>query len=384
MSDNMQVIIKIAERCNLNCAYCYMYTGADQSWRNRPAFLSPTLRQAFIEKCRDYLASRPQATITLEFHGGEPLLLGKAPFREFLAALREALGYERASFCLQTNGTLLDDEWCDIFEAYGVAWSISCDGPPQIHNRYRLFHSGAPSADRVEQAIKLSIARHSSLFSGVLSVIDPATDGAAIVRYFYELGVRQLDLLMPDANYTSPPAHLAHYSSNALLTFLQDAFDEWIALQDGAFRIRLFEEMMRGIYGLRSGLDAFGGNLWGMMVVESDGSYQLLDVLRIGGEDEVATNLNLASHSFNDYLDKTKDIFPDACDTCQTCPVFSVCGGGYLPHRFDGQDYDRPSIHCSVLYSLIAHIYKQMRQVTPPALWQPASGLQISEPALMT
>lgn len=384
MSDNMQVIIKIAERCNLNCAYCYMYTGADQSWRNRPAFLSPQLRQQLIDNCYYYLEKHPQATITLEFHGGEPLLLGKDQFQEFLAQLRDALGYQRASFCLQTNGTLLDAEWCDIFEAYAVAWSISCDGPPQVHDRFRLYHNGAPSSKRVEQAIKLSIERESSLFSGILSVVDPTTDGAEVVRYFHELGVQQLDLLMPDANYTSPPTHLANYSSDALLAFLIAAFDQWISYQDSTFRIRLFEEMMRGIYGLRSGLDAFGGNLWGMMVIESDGSYQLLDVLRIGGESEVTTNLNATSHSFDDYLTHTKDLFPAACAACQVCPVFSVCGGGYLPHRFNGHDYDRPSIHCSVLFNLIAHIYQHMRRVTPTAMWQPASTLKINQYASLS
>jgi uncharacterized protein len=110
-----------------------------------------------------------------------------------------------------------------------------------------------------------------------------------------------------------------------------------------------------------------------MMVLESDGSYQLLDVLRIGGENEVATNLNVMSHSFNDYLEYTKHFFPDACDTCKACPVFSVCGGGYLPHRFDGHDYNRPTIHCSAMFNLIAHIYQFMRQVTPEAMWLPSS-----------
>lgn len=374
MSDNLQVIVKVAERCNLNCAYCYMYTGADQSWRLRPRFLSKDLRNTLIERAGAYLAQDPVREVTLELHGGEPLLLGLDKFEEFLADVRQRLGYERAIVCLQTNGTLFDESWRDLFERYHVSWSISSDGPPQVHDRFRLYHSGAPSSEDVERAIALSL--DSPLFGGVLSVIDPTHDGAEVVRYFYELGLRQADLLLPDASHAAPPQHLPQYSDARLLSFLRAAFDEWIAIGEPAYRIRFFEQIIRAIYGVRSRLDAFGGNLWGMLVVESDGSYQLLDVLRLGGQEQVATALNLAHHSFDDFLAKTEDQFPGPSDTCRACPVFQVCGGGYLPHRFDGVDYDRPSVYCDVLYGLIAHIYNYLRQVTPQTFWEPASALQ--------
>jgi uncharacterized protein len=373
MSDSLQIIVKVAERCNLDCAYCYMYHGADQTWRQRPAFLSAESQRHLTQRCADYLAADPYHHVTLEFHGGEPLLLGKETFAAYLAELRAALGTERASFCLQTNGTLLDDEWCDLFDTYGVTWSLSSDGPPEDHDRYRVFHDGRPSSHLVERAMRLSIDHPSPLFAGVLSVIDPAADAARLVRYFYDLGIRDLDLLLPDANYTSPPAHLARYSDEALLGYLVAAFDEWLAIGDPDFRIRLFAEMMRGLFGARSGLDAFGGQLWGMMVIESDGTYQLLDVLRIGGADQVTTGLTLAEHTMADYLARTKDIFPEPSATCRACRHFTACGGGYLPHRFDGHDYDRPSIHCAAIYGLLDHIQAYLHRVTPPELWQPVA-----------
>lgn len=370
MSDSLQIIVKVAERCNLDCAYCYMYHGADQSWRSRPAFLSPQNRTALRDRCADYLNEEPYRTVTLEFHGGEPLLLGKAAMDAYLSDLRAVLPPERVSMCLQTNGTLLDEGWCSLFESHNVSWSISSDGPPAVHDQFRLFHDGRPSSGLVENAIRLSVERDSAQFAGVLAVIDPATDAAETVRYFHRLGVGQLDLLLPDANHLSPPSHLQRYSQDALTSYLQDAFNEWIAIGDPGFRIRLFEEMIRGLYGLRSGLDAFGGNLWGMMVIESDGSYQLLDVLRIGGAEQVQTGLTLAEHSMADYLDHTRDLFPEPSATCQQCPYFRVCGGGYLPHRFNGHDYDRPSVHCDALFAIIGHIHGYLRTVTPPEMWR--------------
>lgn len=374
MSDHLQVIVKLAERCNLNCAYCYMYSGADQSWRDRPALLSPDDRRRLRDRCAEYLAADPGAKITLEFHGGEPLLLGKAAFAALMDELHDALPDERASYCIQTNGTLLDDEWCALLDAQGVAWSISCDGPPPIHDRYRLYHSGATSSAAVEAAIRRSLATGSSLFTGVLAVIDPATDGAAIVRYFHALGVRRIDLLLPDANHVAKPPHLPQDDPARLAAYLRAAFDAWTQLDDPEFRVRLFEEIIRGLYGLRSGLDAFGGQLWGMSVVESDGSYQLLDVMRLGGLAEVATGLDLARHTFADFLEATRDTFPPPCATCRECPLFRVCGGGYLPHRFNGVDYDRPSVHCEALYDLITHAYTYLRRVTPDALWGEATA----------
>ncbi len=373
MSDSMQVIVKVAERCNLNCEYCYMYSGADQSWRRRPARLAAGLRAKLVERCAEYLAARPNATVTLEFHGGEPLLLGKEAFEALLGDVRRELGYERAVCCIQTNGTLLDAEWCELFERYGVSWAISCDGPPEIHDRFRVSHGGRPSSAAVQRALALSVGRASPNFGGALAVVDPATDGARVVRYFHELGLRQLDLLLPDANHVSRPAHLDGPYDELLLDYLRAAFDAWIACADPGFRIRLFEEIMKGIFGRRSRLDAFGGDLWGMMVLESDGSYQLLDVLRLGGEAEVATGLNVEQHAFDDYLEATRDSFSEPCETCRSCPVFTVCRGGYQPHRFDGVGYDHPSVYCEVLYGLIDHIHRFVREVTPAAMWDGAA-----------
>lgn len=368
MTDHAQLIVKVAERCNLNCSYCYMYNAGDQSWRDRPAFLSTELQDKLVERCAEYLAANPRRGITLEFHGGEPLLLGKAAFRRLFARIRGELDGSRVFLCLQTNGVLLDEEWCELFEDYAVAWAISCDGPPPIHDRYRLFHSGKKSSAEVERAIRLSVSRNSKLFGGVLSVVDPGADPRRIVRYFHGLGVSDFDLLLPDMSHASKPAHLPGFSEEQLERFLIAAFDEWIACNDARYRIRLFAHMMRGIFGLRSTLDAFGGNLWGMAVIESDGSYQLLDVLRIHGLGEVATGLRLVDDSIDAFLDDTREQ-PEACGECKACPFFKVCGGGYLPHRYDGRGYDRPSVHCPALFGLIAHIHEHVRRVTPAEMW---------------
>jgi uncharacterized protein len=373
MSDNAQIIVKIVERCNLDCSYCYMYHGADQSWRTRPALLSTELQDLLVGRCADYLAADDMRVVTLEFHGGEPLLIGRPAFEDLLRKVRADLG-ERASLCIQTNGLLLDDAWLELFETYGVSWSISCDGPAAVSDRFRLDHMGRSSHQKVEDAIRLSQSRNSIHYGGVLAVIDPSGSAREIVHYFRDLGVQDFDLLLPDASHHALPSHLPEFSMEQVRDYLIEAFDAWIEIGDPDFKLRFFTHIMKGLFGLHSGLDAFGGELWGMLVVESDGSYQHLDVMRINGEGEVTTGMSLVEHTLDEYLAKTKGAAPEACQTCKDCPVFRVCGGGYAPHRFDGESYDNPSVYCDVLYALIAHIDDYLRNVTPTDIWAPVAA----------
>jgi uncharacterized protein len=367
------VIVKVAERCNLDCPYCFMYHGADQSWRERPKFLSAKNRALLIDRCVEHLDAHPTAGVTIELHGGEPLLLGKARMREFLDEVRWRLP-ERTSLCLQTNGTLIDEEWIDLFEEHHVRWGVSSDGPPAIHDQYRRTHGGRPTAARVEAAIGRGMARRKAggrSLSGVLAVANPAASGGDLIRYFHGLGVPFVDLLLPDANKIHAPFYAPEYTTEDLLGYYIDAFEAWAKIDDPEFEVRIFTEIMRGLFGERSDLDAFGAELSSIIVVESDGSYEFVDVMHICGADYIQTPLSLQNSSFSAYVDYARQRLPTACDTCQACPVFDACGGGYLPHRFDGKGFDNPSYYCDLLMPLIMHVYNYVRRVTPGSMWMP-------------
>jgi uncharacterized protein len=368
---SMTVIVKIAERCNLACPYCYMYTGPDQSWRDRPAFLDPARAQRLVDRLAEHLDAAEENAVVLNFHGGEPLLFGQERWRALLSDIAARLPAERVQLAVQTNGVLLDEAWLALFAEFGVHYCISCDGPPSVHDRLRMFHDGRPSAKQVEDAIRLAIRRdQAGLFSGVLAVVDSSADGAEVVRYFHDLGVRGLDLLIPDAHYKTPASHPSRCDHAALLAYLTRAFDQWIGYHDPGFGIRIFEEFILGLFGRPSQVDAFGGDLSNAMVVESDGSYQLVDVLHTCGEDQVVTPLHLDGHRIEDFRRHALAVIPPACAACKACPVFGACGGGYLPHRFDGEGYDNPSVYCDVLYPLITHIRSYLRSVTPARMWR--------------
>ena len=204
--------------------------------------------------------------------------------------------------------------------------------------------------------------------------IHPEADGAQVVRYFHDLGVRGLDLLIPDAHYGTSPAHVSHCEHAALLNYLMRAFDQWISYQNPEFGIRIFEEFIVGLFGRPSQVDAFGGDLSNALVLESDGSYQFVDVLHTCGEDQVVTPMHVSWHSFEDFHRHAAAVLPKACATCRQCPIFGVCGGGYLPHRFDGKGFDNPSVYCDVLYPLITYIRDYLRSVTPARMWSTSTA----------
>jgi len=353
------VMVKLAERCNIECDYCYMYTGVDQGWRTRPAKLAEGNSTALARRLEEFRSTHPGSKIMLEIHGGEPLLVGKSNMRKFLGDVRASLPPSDLHICAQTNAVLLDPEWLSIFDEYQGTISISCDGPPEIHDRHRVRYDGSGTGQAVEKAIRLCLEhpRSDELFSGVLAVAEPTYDSRRIVRYFRDLGVTNFDFLLPDANYIHPPKHVRDYSHPMMLRFLENAFDEWMAIDDPDFTIRMFSNFIRGIFGRRSTLDAFGGDLWPIVVVESDGSYRLLDVLAICEEGVTETNLHVTTDTLSKYLDYTRSYYPPPSATCRNCEAFTACGGGYLAHRFDGKSYDNPSFYCEVFLG----IYRPIR-----------------------
>lgn len=370
---SLWVIAKVAERCNLDCPYCYMYHSADDSWRSRPVFLSESMQHRLIDRLAEHVA-RYAGSTTLSVHGGEPLLMGVQRMGTFLGAVREQLPPDRLRISLQSNGTLLSPEWLTLFSDNDVSLCISADGPRDLQDVFRPYRGGGGSAAAVERALELCLAwSRSDLFAGVLAVANPTVNGASVVRHFFDLGVRQLDLLMPDGTHERRPVGLPTFSQGDLLRYYTEAFDEWIALGRADFSVRIFRIFIEGMMGRRPSLDAFGGDISGMAVIESDGTLQLDDVLRLCGTDIAATGLDVDRHSFADFIDYANTVLDVSTPApCQSCRAFGSCGGGYLPHRWDGVDFDRPSVHCATLLGLYDHIHRYLRTVTPRSMWRVA------------
>src|SRR5689334_7773466 len=109
-------LCKVASRCNLDCDYCYMYHHVDQSWRDRPRFMSDETVTALARNLADYASETKIGEITVLLHGGEPLLAGEKRIVRFCQNLRDALEPQSTTvvFAMQTNGVLLSPRWLEV------------------------------------------------------------------------------------------------------------------------------------------------------------------------------------------------------------------------------------------------------------------------------
>jgi uncharacterized protein len=128
--------------------------------------------------------------------------------------------------------------------------------------------------------------------------------------------------------------------------------------------------MMMGLMGSEIPLDALGGDLRRLCVVESDGSIGVNDVTRICGGVFSRDILNIFDHPLDEHVSRygIADI-QRPCAQCQSCPHFASCGGGYLPHRFDGTTFDNTSLYCEALYALSDRMMQALRADLPQSAW---------------
>lgn len=366
-----QVVLKVTQRCNLACEYCYMYNRGDDSWRSRPAFISDVVAQRLADRIREQGERHHDRSFTVEIHGGEPLLLGRSRMQRLIDVVRAGARPVEVVFTLQTNGMLLDHAWLELFAANRISFGLSLDGPPEVADRYRVRRSGAGSTEHLLGLVR-RLRAESDLFDqvcgGCLCVVDPSVDGAYLVDWFTEQGFRSFDFLLPDGNVANPPDGWS--GAEPYRRFLREAFDRWYTKPAPVPRIRLFELMMLGLMGSAPDLDALGGDLKGLCVVESDGSLGLHDVLRMCGPPFDRDVLTVFDDPFDRLAPTYRiDELQATSEQCRACRYLDACGGGFLPHRFDGTGFANPSLYCDALYALAERMEEVLRQDLPAVAW---------------
>lgn len=369
----IQVILKVAQRCNLNCTYCYVYNRGDESWRSRPKFISEEVTRQLAKRIREHCARHDCEQFTVELHGGEPLLLGRKRMQHLIDLLRADCEEIDLRIVLQTNGTLLDEDWIDLFAHNEICFGVSLDGPPEIADKRRVWLNGTTGSTETVIAnltrLRTGHPDFLDLFGGCLCVVEPSCDGAAMVDWFAEHGIGNFDFLLPDGNRVNPPQDWT--GAEPYRRFLLEAFERWYELDAEAPRIRMFEQMLMSMMGRETPLDALGGDLRRLCVVESDGSIGVNDVARICGGVYSQDILNVFDHRLEEHArDYDIEAIQTVGEECASCPHLKSCGGGYLPHRFDGEGFANPSIYCDALYALSDRMREVLIADVPAELWR--------------
>ncbi|MEO3856965.1 FxsB family cyclophane-forming radical SAM/SPASM peptide maturase [Acrocarpospora sp. B8E8] len=352
-----QFVIKIHSRCDLACDHCYVYEHADQSWQRRPVVVSPDTCARVAARIAEHATRHRLPRIDVILHGGEPLLAGPRRLDDILTTLRGALeGVTETTFKVHTNGVLLNQVYLDVFGKHRVSVGVSLDGDRAANDRHRRYANGNSSFDKVIRGIRL-LRDRPELYSGLLCTIDVANDPITVYEALAELDPPRIDFLLPHATWEAPPPRP---SPVAYADWLIKIFDRWE--QDGRpFGIRLFDSVIATMYGRPSMTEAIGLEPSTLVVIDTDGSYEQLDSLKVAFDGAPATGFDV----FNDSLDEVarhpgvqarQRGLEGLAEKCRQCPVVTSCGGGLYPHRFRAGSFLNPSVYCDDLLKLITHI----------------------------
>src|SRR5256885_2058049 len=132
------VILKLTECCNIVCTYCYVFEFDKEISGQRPFFFRREILDCTLDRLAEHFVASGRCGVFISLHGGEPLLLGKSRFRDYVQTIRKRLEMFDVVMGTQTNGLLIDDEWLDLFSEEDVHFSVSLDGPLSTYDKYRL------------------------------------------------------------------------------------------------------------------------------------------------------------------------------------------------------------------------------------------------------
>jgi len=364
-----QFLLKVHSRCNLSCDYCYMYTLADQSWRFRPPRMSPSLLTLTARRIAEHARVHKLDSVRVILHGGEPLLAGRSYLADAVRLLRQTLEpVVRLYVNLQTNGIFLDESFLEMFRSLGVRVGVSLDGDEGAHNRHRRHAGGTGSYAAVCQALHLLMRpENREVYSGLLCTIDLRNDPITVYGGMLEFNPPAMDFLLPHGTWSAPPPDRDGDQKHVpYADWLIAVFDRWYGSPHRETRIRLFEEIIHLLLGGASQSEAVGLTPTSLVVIETDGTIEQTDTLKVAYMSAPATGLHITRDSFDAALRlpsiAARQLGLDAlADDCTACSLRRVCGGGLYPHRYRlGSGFRNPSVYCPDLFRLIDHIRQRI------------------------
>ncbi|GGL05802.1 FxsB family cyclophane-forming radical SAM/SPASM peptide maturase [Mangrovihabitans endophyticus] len=363
-----EFVLKVHQRCNLACDYCYVYEMADQSWRDRPAIMPPEIWQAAGRRIAEHAERFGLDGVTVILHGGEPLLVGADRLLRMIGALRAAMphGCELA-VGMQTNGVRLDDGMLTRLAGAGVRIGVSVDGDAAAHDRHRRFRDGRGSHDAVRSALALlGEDRFRANFAGLLCTVDPRRDALTTYRELLRHRPPEIDFLLPHANWGTPPERPDGPGTAPYGEWLAAVFDRWYGAPRRETGIRLFDDIIALALGGSGRSEQVGLSPVTVAVVESDGAIEQVDSLKSAYPGAAATGLDVRTDSFEAVLRHpgviARQIGAHAlADSCRACPIHRICGAGHYAHRYTpGTGFRHPTVYCPDMTVLIGHITERL------------------------
>jgi uncharacterized protein len=332
-----QVFAKpIGPLCNLNCRYCY-YLNKQPLHANAASLRMPdSLLDAYI---RQHIEASPGQTISFSWHGGEPTILGLDYFRRIVSLQHKNLPRNKRIFNgIQTNGILLDEEWCRFLSTEGFSVGLSLDGPQPLHDCYRVARGGEPTHTQTVRAFQ-QLKRNGITCDILCAVHDQnVRHPLSVYRYFKEIGGRYIVFLPIVERARDSESELAPWTvpADAFGEFLCSIFDEWIREDIGRISVQIFEEAARPLQGRDHSLCIFRKTCGDVPVVECNGDFYPCDHFvneahYLGNILETPFLQLLESPAQREFGNAKRNSLPRYC---LQCDVLDMCHGECPKNRF--------------------------------------------------
>lgn len=337
VSRDFQIFAKPAGAlCNFDCRYCYYL----EKQLLYPEVRSPRMPDDLLEQyILQHIEASPNPVIAFSWHGGEPTVLGLDFFRKIVTLQRKHLPPgRRAMNGIQTNGILLDEDWCRFLASERFGVGLSLDGPAECHDRYRLTRGGEPSHKQVMLAYE-RLQRH-RIPCDLLCVVHDwnAMHPTQVYRFFREIGAEYLGFLPVVEEDEGAEGHVSPHTvpAETFGTFLCTVFDEWMRRDTGRIMVQIFDEASRPARGLEHSLCIFRETCGDIPVVEHNGDFYSCDHYvnaehRLGNIREMPLAELLNHPAQIAFGNAKRDGLPRYCRLCE---IKAMCNGGCPKDRF--------------------------------------------------
>ncbi len=370
----------VGARCNLKCEYCF-YLEKKNFYKDSNFIMSNEVLETYIDK---YINTQEIPVIQFVWQGGEPMLAGLEYYKNIVKIQKKHSNGKKIENSIQTNGTLLNDEWCEFLKDNDFLVGVSFDGDEDIHNKYRKDIGGNGTFSKVESGIEL-LKKYEIPFNVLVCVTSQSSKKAKnIYKYLKEMGVEYIQFTpiverLPEVEEKNEG--LTHASPNCetnyyLLTnfsvkqgeygkFLIDIFDDWIKEDVGKIHVMNFEWALESWLGLPSTVCIFSKQCGQALAIEHNGDLYSCDHY-VYKENKIG---NILVDNPKELIGQKKQTsFGESKETnlpkqCNQCEVKFACNGECPRHRFE-KAYDGEyglSYLCSDYNMFFRYIHRYMK-----------------------
>jgi uncharacterized protein len=361
--------------CNLACKYCYYLEKQKLYPLDKSKVISDALLEEFIKQ---YIEAQTMPQVLFTWHGGETLMRPISFYKHALELQKRYAYGRQIDNCIQTNGTMLTDEWCEFFKENNFLVGVSIDGPQEFHDEYRRTRSGKPSWHEVMKGIRL-LQKHGVEWNALAVVNDFNADyPKEFYRFFKDLGCRYIQFTpvverivkRADGLTLAPGMQEGGEVTDFSVTpeqwgnFLCTLYDEWVKQDVGEIFIQLFDATLANWAGVPPGVCSMSGECGHAAVMEFNGDVYSCDHFvypeyRLGNiRQQTLTGLMYSDRQRNFGKLKTGTLTRQ----CRECRFLFACHGECPKNRFVRDVYGNPGHNylCAGYRKFFEHVAADM------------------------